>query len=62
MDVRGGTKKLQITSYAILINSYLAKDAVKSTSGLADVLVLPLGVVSMAGLHPDVRGFGKSCK
>ena len=51
-----------MTIYTILINSYLAKDAVKSTSGIADVLVLPLGVVSMAGLHTDVRGFGKSYK
>ena len=59
---QGVTKKLQITSYTILINCYFAKDAVKSTSGLADILVLPLGVVSLAGLHPDVRGFGKSCK
>ena len=48
-----------MTIYTILINSYLAKDAVKSTSGLADVLVLPLGVVSMAGLHPDVMGVRK---
>ena len=52
-DVRGVRKKLQMTSYTILINSYLAKDAVKSTSGLADVEVLTLGGASLAQLHPD---------
>ena len=47
-----------MTTYTILINSYLAKDAVKSTSGLADVELLPLGVVSLDG-HNQVE-FRKS--
>ena len=40
-------------------NTYLAKVAVKSTPGLADVEVLPLAVPGQVGLHPDGRGCPK---
>ena len=48
-------RKLQSTPCAIPNNTYLPKVAVKSSHGRPDVEVLPLGVVSLYGLHPDGR-------
>ena len=45
----------QKTPSTIPSNTYLPKVAVKSSHGLPDVKVLPLGIVSLAGLHPDGR-------
>ena len=48
-------KKLQMTPCTLPDQSYLTKTAVKSTSGLAPIEVLHLGMASLAGLQPDVR-------
>ena len=48
-------KKLQMTPCTIPNNTCLPKVAIKLSHGLPDVEVLPLGVVSLAELHPDGR-------
>ena len=48
-------KKLQMTPCTIPNNTCLQKVAIKLSHGLPDVEVLPLGVVSLAELHPDGR-------
>ena len=53
--LEGSGKKFQMTPSTIPNNTYLVKVAVELSHGLPDVKVLPLGVVSLAGLHPDVR-------
>ena len=55
-QIAGGLpKNFQITLSTIPNNTYLPKVTVKLSHGLPDVEVLPLGVVSLAGLHPDCR-------
>ena len=53
--IGGVREKLQIHLCTIPNNTYLPKVAVKLSHGLPDVEVLPLGVVILAGLHPDGR-------
>ena len=51
----GIQKKIQMTPNTIPNNTNLPNVAIKSSPGLPDVKFLPLGVVSLAGLHPDGR-------
>ena len=47
--------KFQMTPCTIPRNINLLKVVVKSSHGFPDIKVLPLGVFSLAGLHPDGR-------
>ena len=51
----GIQKKIQMTPNTIPNNTNLPNVAIKSSPGLPDVKFLPLGVVSLAELHPDGR-------